>query len=140
MKSTLLSPHLFFPELVWWSQPTGGAESIGYQVPLPRCSPPCPLTPARLLACACWEVVAGRRQGVGSNWSSDVAPGTVSPGEQGHTQAVLRIHRGRLRRRQQFQSLKTKGCPWGITPGHCPHLLPPLSFVKVCCCLFWRRS
>lgn len=48
---------------------------------------------ASLCACACWEVVAGRRQGVGSDWSSHMATGAVSPGKWEHTQAVLRIHK-----------------------------------------------
>lgn len=71
---------------------------------------------------------------MGSDRPSDVASGAVSPGEQGHAQAVLREHK-----RPPQEEPADQRAPLG-TPGHCPHLLPPHSFVKVCHCLFWRRS
>lgn len=115
-----------------------GQRASGATPQMQPALPPGSSKSASLCACAWWGW-AGRRQAVGSDGPGNVAAGAASPGEQGHARAVLREHKRLPQEETAALEPADRRAPLG-TPGHCPHLLPPHSFVKVCRCLFWRRS
>lgn len=102
-------------------------------MPLPRRSPPCPLAPAGPPAPV--PARGGGGAGGGGLWAR-------RRGRWGGVSGGAGARSGCSKGTQEAASggaCRPKA-PWGLTPGHCPHLLPPLSSVRVCRRLSWRRS